>query len=282
MIIKSTELVNQLKEELKDKVSSMRSKPKLAIITDGHDRASEGYMKRKHKFGEEIGVEVETLNPFENLKAMSYPLSTTFPAWVDSIMAEKYSGAIVQLPIKEEIGNPFVAINKIPVYKDADKFTTAAIGELAQGDLSQLSATPKGIIKLIEYLGYNIEGKDIVIINRTNVIGKPLALALIQMGATVTVCHSKTIDLKAKMRKADIIISAIGIPNKFNIGDVSSNQLIIDAGTTFVNGKQFGDFNTEEIENHYGDNIKITSPTGCIGPLTVACLFENLIDDMLK
>lgn len=282
MIIKSTNLVNEIKLELKDKVSKLKNVPSLAIVTDGQDRASEGYMKRKHKFGEEIGVKVETLNPFEELKKMNFPLYKTFPHWMDYHVTMNYDGAIVQLPIKEDIGNPFFAINRLPVAMDADKFTTAAIGELAQGDLNQLSATPKGIIRLIEHLGYNVVGKDIVIINRTNVIGKPLALALIQMGATVTVCHSKTKNLKKKMRNADIIISAIGIPNFFGVEHTSINQLIIDAGTTFVDGKQIGDFKTQEIEDYYGEDIEITSPTGCIGPLTVACLFENLINDLQK
>lgn len=282
MIIKSNELINLIKEELKDKVSKLNYVPTLAIVTDGRDRASEGYMRRKHSFGEEIGVKVETLNPFEELKEINCPLYKLFPYWMETYVTDNFDGAIVQLPIAEDIGNPFYAINQIPLGMDSDKFTTKAIGKLAQGDLAQISATPKGIIKLIEFLGYDLNGKDVVIVNRTNVIGKPLALALIQKGATVTVCHSRTKELRKKMKTADIVITAIGVPKAFGVEDVSINQLVIDAGTTFVNGKQIGDFDTQAIEDFYGEDIEITSPTGCIGPLTVACLFENLINDLLK
>lgn len=275
MIINSKNIVDNIKNNLINTVQNLHSAPKLAIVTDGKDRASEGYMQRKHKFGKEIGVEVETLNPFNSIDN-----EEEFASWVKQIQ-KHYDGIIIQLPLAN-VNNPFLAIENIDLHKDSDKFTTSAVGQLSQGNLKQLSATPKGILYLLyELLGNKekIKGKDIIIVNRTNIIGKPLSLALMHLGATVTVCHSQTKDLKNKMKSADIVITAIGKPHYFDSSFVDKGQVIIDAGTTFVDGKQMGDFNTQEIEQAFGEEIIITAPTGCVGPLTVACLFETLIED---
>lgn len=233
-IIDGKAIAAQKLGELKSRIKKLGIKPKLAIVMVKGDAATEIYVRLKRKAAEEVGIETEVVDSLEKVSPDA-------------------DGIIVQLPYP----NQKEIIAKIPFAKDVDGLT---------GKSAFLPATVKGILAALA--GFEIEGKDVTIIGRSQEVGKPLALALIDLGATVTVCHSKTQNLKRKTKNADILVSATGKPGLVTAEMVKSGAVVIDVGSPK------GDVNFENVSKTV---LAITPVPGGIGPLTVISLLENTL-----
>lgn len=277
----SEKILNEVKEE----ISYLEYKPKLVVISVGEDQASKVYIKNKKKACEFTGIDFEEIhmstskNLFDELMKLVNKLN------VDDTI----DGILIQKPIpdltKKQEELLFLSIHP---EKDVDGFGPVSSLNLYSNTEKILPCTPKGVITLLEEYKIGIEGKHIVIIGRSNIVGKPLALALLNRNATVTICHSKTKDLYNILKTANIIISAVGIP-KFITATMPPNDIeaIIDVGINRdENGKLCGDvdyfniidrfnFQEDELDDH--QKHYITPVPGGVGPMTVASLMQNIL-----
>lgn len=259
------EIVNVLSREIK----RIKIKPHLVIIQVGSRADSDSYIKQKKIFGERIGAKVTHLKFKENIIEKKL-LSVILKCNTD----KKVSGIIVQLPLPKHL-NSFVVIEAISPNKDVDGLTSLNLKKLITNDESGfLPATPKGIISLLEYYKISLRGKKIVVVGRSPWLGKPLALLLMNNGATVTVCHSGTKNLATETKNTEILIVATGKPKLIGKKHVSKGQVVIDVGINKVGDKLVGDVDFEAVKNI----VKAITPVpGGVGPLTVASLFQNLV-----
>lgn len=180
------------------------------------------------------------------------------------------NGIMVQQPLDKKLN---AVCDLIPVEKDVDCLSLSALEKLYHNTARVASATPTAVLRLLQFYNVSLAGKHVVIVGRGNAVGKPLALLMLNNNATVTVCHSKTINLKDVCKTADILVSCCGVPHLIDDTFVSENTVVIDVGLSFVDGKAFGDVNTEKIANC----CKAYSPVpGGVGPVTRACVFDNL------
>jgi methylenetetrahydrofolate dehydrogenase (NADP+)/methenyltetrahydrofolate cyclohydrolase len=241
--------------------------PLLATVQVGDDPASASYLKAKHKAADEVGIRSESHHlpadtPPDKLEALLGQLNTNL----------KVNGILVQLPLPPGFNEEKV-IERIIPYKDVDGLHPINAGKLAAGYEELVPCTPKGVVKLLNYYKVPIAGSRAVIINRSNLVGRPLANLLLNRDATVTVCHSKTPNLSGMTRTADILISAVG-KEVFQVraDHVKPNSAVVDVGLTRVNGKLRGDVEFDKVKRIAG---YITPVPGGVGPMTVACLLEN-------
>lgn len=275
-IIDGKELSKKLKDSLKLSVSKISGrKPRLVIISIGEDPASKIYIRNKRKACEEIGIELIVVEENENISrddALSLIDEFNGDVFVDGIM--------VQEPLPKHLEG---MSEEILPEKDVDGFTSANIGKLFLGEgFFFLPCTPAGIIELIDSTEFPIEGKHVVIIGRSKIVGKPLAGLLLHRNATVTICHSKTEDLEEICRTSDILISAVGKPKFVTrefIGD--NTRVVIDVGINRLeDGKVVGDVDFDDVSevfnDRYNDNY-ITPVPGGVGPMTVAGLMVNTV-----
>jgi len=185
---------------------------------------------------------------------------------------------LVQLPLPPQI-DPVMVINAIDPEKDVDGFHPVNVGRMVTGQDCLEPCTPKGIIRLIQETGKPIRGKNAVVIGRSNIVGKPVSLMLLQNDATVTICHSKTSGLEEICKRADILVVAIGRPNFIDSRYVKDGATVIDVGTNRVGDKLVGDVNFEEVKQIAG---WITPVPGGVGPMTITMLLENTLQAALK
>ena len=186
----------------------------------------------------------------------------------------RFDGILVQLPLPKHI-DELKVLNTISPDKDVDGFHFNNIGKMVVGDNTGfLSCTPYGIMQLLDEYNIDVEGKDVVIVGRSNIVGKPMALLLIQKRATVQVCNTRTKDMREKLKNADIVIAAAGVPNLIGLDDVKKGAIVIDVGINRVDGKLCGDVNFEEIKNIAS---YITPVPGGVGPMTIASLMKNTL-----
>ncbi len=244
-------------------------KPFLATIQVGDDPASSSYLRGKHKAAEEVGIQSENHH---------MPASTTQDK-LEALLGQlntnpRVHGILVQLPLPRGFDEDRV-IERIIPYKDVDGLHPINEGRLAAGKEELVPCTPKGIIKLLSHYKVPIAGQRAVIINRTTLVGRPLANLFLNRDATVTVCHSKTPDLAQVTKTADILVSAVG-RETFQIkpDHVRPKAAVVDVGLTRVEGKLRGDVNFEAVSKLAGF---ITPVPGGVGPMTVACLLENTV-----
>jgi len=244
-------------------------KPFLATIQVGDDPASSSYLRGKHKAAEEVGIESENHHlsastPQDKLEALLGQLNTN----------PKIHGILVQLPLPHGFDEDRI-IERIIPYKDVDGLHPINEGRLAAGKEELVPCTPKGIVKLLFHYKVPIAGQRTVIINRTTLVGRPLANLFLNRDATVTVCHSKTPNLTQVTRTADILVSAVG-REKFQIkpDHVKPKAAVVDVGLTRVEGKLRGDVDFGAVSKLAGF---ITPVPGGVGPMTVACLLENTV-----
>ncbi len=244
-------------------------KPFLATIQVGDDPASSSYIRGKHKAAEEVGIQSENHH---------MPASTTQDK-LEALLGQlntnpRVHGILVQLPLPRGFDEDRV-IERIIPYKDVDGLHPINEGRLAAGKEELVPCTPKGIIKLLSHYKVPIAGQRAVIINRTTLVGRPLANLFLNRDATVTVCHSKTPDLAQVTKTADILVSAVG-RETFQIkpDHVRPKAAVVDVGLTRVEGKLRGDVNFEAVSKLAGF---ITPVPGGVGPMTVACLLENTV-----
>lgn len=275
MIIDGKGIAAEIREELKLKIGSIGQSLTLAIIQVGDLPQSNLYIKQKKRVGALLGVEVMHItlsseSTFDHVKNKIEELN------VD----ESITGIILQLPLPEKISEQTNdLVNCIDPKKDADGLTAHNLGSLVRGAEGIVPATPKGIISLCRRSGIEIAGKKVAVVGRSFLVGKPAALAFLAEDATVTIAHSKTIDLKEITQSADIVIAAIGRAKFFDASYFRVGQAVIDVGINeFLNGddqttKMVGDVDFDEVSKIVA---AITPVPGGVGPMTVISLFENL------
>lgn len=258
-------------EKIREEHSQLKEKygkpAGLAVVIVGSNPASQVYVKNKIKACENVGFYSENIELDENISEKELLQE------IDRLNKnDRINGILVQLPLPAHI-NELKIIDSISPEKDVDGFHVSNIGKMVIGDETGfLSCTPYGIMQLLEEYKIEIAGKDAVIIGRSNIVGKPMALMLIQKGATVQVCNSKTKDLRKKLSKADIIIVAAGVPKLLKKEDVKEGAVVIDVGINRVDGKICGDVDYEEVAEK---TSYITPVPGGVGPMTIASLIKN-------
>lgn len=263
----------QIKDELKEKVLQLKEEGReicLAVIQVGNDPASCVYVGNKKKACAYIGI-----------KSLSYelPYETTEEELIALIEKlnndDSVHGILVQLPVPEHINEKNI-INAISPKKDVDGFHPASVGALSIGEKGFVSCTPAGIIQLLKRSDIEIAGKECVVIGRSNIVGKPMAMLLLRENGTVTICHSKTKDLKEVCKRADILVVAIGRPKMIDASYVKEGAVVIDVGIhRDENNKLCGDVDYASVEPVAG---AITPVPGGVGPMTIAMLMNNCVE----
>lgn len=274
-LIDGKKISKEIKDELKAKVEQYKKEGKecsLAVIQVGNDPASSVYVGNKKKACEYIGI-----------GSVSYelPEETTEQDLLDLIAKlnndRKINGILCQLPLPKHIDEDKI-INAISPEKDVDGFHPQSVGSLVIGQPGFVSCTPAGIIELLKRSGIEISGKNCVVIGRSNIVGKPMSLLMLRENATVTICHSKTKDLQAVCKQADILIVAIGKPQYIGAEYVKDGAVVIDVGIhRDENNKLCGDVKFDEVEPVAS---YITPVPGGVGPMTIAMLMNNCVSAM--
>ena len=272
----------ELRETIAQLQAAGKRAPKLAIVIVGHNPASETYVANKIKACGEVGIEAEKI-AFEADITEQQLLAEVSRLNHDATI----DGFIVQLPLPEHISETTI-MSAIDRRKDVDGLTPENVGRTVQGLPSIISATPRGIRELLAYFQIPTEGRHVVVIGRSNIVGKPIAMLLMQRpylslpsmsaaslgDATVTICHSKTRDLKSICLTADIIIVAAGCPKLLTADMVKEGVTIIDVGINRVDGKLVGDV---DFENVAPKAAYITPVPGGVGPMTIVSLLQNTL-----
>ena len=274
MLLEAKPYVELKIKELKERVEKLETKPKLVIIRVGNDFASGKYVNNKIKRCEEVGIESEIIHLREDISQDQVAFE------IQKLNGNHWvTGILLQLPLPKHLDEKYLT-NLISPSKDVDGFTTENMGRLVLGMEGNVACTPRGIIDLLKFYEIPIEGEDVLIINRSNIVGKPLAHLFLKENATVTIAHSRTRDLREKMANADIIVTAIGKANYFNVWDFELDQTIVDVSINFdENGKMCGDVNKLDygvISNDLFCNL--TPVPGSVGQLTVLSLIEQTIE----
>lgn len=258
-----------IKNELKKEVADNNIKATLAVIQVGNDPASSVYVGNKKKACEYIGIGSASYElPEETSEEELLKL-------IDDLNADdSINGILVQLPVPKHIDDKKI-IERISPLKDVDGFHPESVGNLCIGRDGFVSCTPAGIIELLKRSDITIEGKECVVIGRSNIVGKPMALLLIANNGTVTVCHSKTKDLKAVCKRADILVAAVGKPKMINSEYVKEGSVVVDVGIhRMENGKLCGDVDFDDVKDIVS---AITPVPGGVGPMTIAMLMVNCV-----
>lgn len=266
------ELAKEIRGNLKIEVAELKKQgiiPKLAVIMVGDDKASQVYVRNKSKACDEMGIEYE-----EYLKDASTTQEELLNL-IDELNArEDISGILLQSPIPKHL-DIREAFNRIDYKKDVDGFNPINVGKLAIGEDCFISCTPYGVVKLLEANNIKIEGKHVVILGRSNIVGRPLIQCMLNEHATVTVCHSRTQNLKEFTKQADILISAIGKAKFVTEDMVKDGAVVIDVGINRNDeGKLVGDVDYENVEPK---TSYITPVPGGVGPMTIAMLMNNVV-----
>lgn len=271
-LISGKEVSQKVKDEIKSQTKLLKDKGisvKLAVIIVGDDPASHIYVKNKKKACEYVGFESLEYALDENTS------EEELLELIDKLNKDKtVNGILCQLPLPNHIDEKKI-IDSISPLKDVDAFHPVNVGKIMIGDYEFLPCTPAGIMRLIESTSYDVSGKDCVIIGRSNIVGKPMAMLMLHKNATVTICHSRTKNIEEKIKKADIVIAAVGIP-KFVKGDmVKDGALVIDVGINRMSdGKLCGDVDFDEISKKASF---ITPVPGGVGPMTISMLMQNTL-----
>ena len=276
-ILDGKALAAQVRAGLKGKIDALVRRgvqPGLAVILAGDDAASKVYVRNKTHACEEVGVRSQQID---------YPASVTQEELIGRIRKlnadPAVHGILVQLPLPQPIDAARVLAAVAPE-KDVDGFHQANLGALLAGRPGVVPCTPLGCLRLIEHAGVTIAGSHAVVVGRSNIVGKPVAQLLLQRDATVTICHSKTRDLAAVCRSADILVAAIGRAKFITADMVKPGACVIDVGINRLpDGKLAGDVDTERVKDVAG---WITPVPGGVGPMTIAMLLENCLNAASK
>jgi methylenetetrahydrofolate dehydrogenase (NADP+)/methenyltetrahydrofolate cyclohydrolase len=273
MIISGKELSYELRCEIVERVKVIKNiydvAPHLAVIIVGDDPATQSYVKGKSKACDEVGITNTTIQLPSDVSQQD--LIQT----IDELNRNsKIDGILVQLPLPNHIDEASV-MNYINPLKDVDGFHPVNVDGLYTGKKCIKPCTPLGIIKLLKKANVEIEGKNVVVLGRSNIVGLPVAKMLLDENATVTVCHSRTKNLKEITSQADILIVAIGKPKFVTADMVKDGAVVIDVGVNRVDGKLVGDVDFDNVEHK---TSVITPVPGGIGPMTITCLLENTIE----
>ncbi len=272
MIVDVKAIVKERKEKLKAKVEFLKDKgiiPKLVVIFASNDPASEIYVSKKRNMCKELGIEEEEF-------LLDESITTDKIVSIINNLNEDSSvhGILVQLPVYKHLDDKKI-LDSISPDKDVDGLHPLNLGKLISDQEGLVSCTPKGIMTIIDELGIDITGKNAVVVGRSVLVGKPIAHLLLNKGATITICHSKTSDLKEHTSRADILVVAVGKAKLITADMVKEGSTIIDVGINRIDGKIVGDVDTEIIQNiaKY-----ITPVPGGVGLTTVLSLLENVTE----
>ncbi len=274
MIISGKEISVKIKDQLKEEVSKIKETyprlPKLVVILVGDNQASQTYVRNKERGCQYIGIESEILRhdaSFSEIELLQEINDLNNDDTVD--------GILVQLPLPQHINEEKV-LDAIVPSKDVDGFHPENVAKLFLGQHSLVPCTPKGMMVLLEEINYDLAGKEVVIVGRSNIVGKPVALLCLQKNATVTIAHSQTKDLKAVCSRADVLIAAIGKPKFFNHEYVKDGAVVLDVGINRdENNKLCGDVDFDDVK----DKVSAITPVpGGLGPMTITMLMKNTIE----
>lgn len=276
-LIDGKKISQEIKDELKEKVAELKEQGiegALAVIQVGNDPASSVYVRNKKRACEYIGIRSESYE---------LPEETTEDELLTLIEMlnedPKINGILCQLPVPVHMDENKI-IRTIAPEKDVDGFHTQNVGALVVGQTGFVSCTPAGVIQLLKRSGIEIAGKHCVVVGRSNIVGKPMALLMLQENATVTICHSRTADLQSMCRQADILIVAVGKPKMITAEYVKEGATVIDVGIhRQENGKLCGDVDFEQVAPIAG---AITPVPGGVGPMTIAMLMNNCVEAMTR
>ena len=272
-IIDGKKISQEIKDELREKVTAFKEQGKtftLAVIQVGNDPASSVYVNNKKKACAYIGIES---------RSYELPQETTEEELLDLVRElnedNTVGGILVQLPLPEHIDEDKVLLAISPE-KDVDGFHPMNVGNLSIGRPSFVSCTPAGIIQLLKRSGVEIQGKECVVLGRSNIVGKPMAMLLLRENGTVTVCHSRTKNLKEITKRADILVVAIGKPKFVDASYVKEGAVVIDVGIhRNEDNKLCGDVDFDSVAPH---TSAITPVPGGVGPMTIAMLMNNCVE----
>lgn len=268
MILDGKKTSEKIKNQLKLEFSKLTTPAKLVVILVGEDSASKVYVKAKQKACAEVGVLCDVINMDSSIS------QNDLIEKIQELNNDKdVHGILVQLPLPNHLNEDLI-INTIDFKKDVDGFHLLNKGSLFNGLDSVVPATPLGVITLLNEYNINLSGKNALVIGRSNIVGKPMAILLLNNNATVTMAHRKTADLKQHTLNADVIISAVGKPNLITADMVKEGAIIVDVGISRVNKKVVGDVDFEEVLKKAG---AITPVPGGVGPMTIAMLLKNLL-----
>ena len=271
--IDGIEVSNAVKEILSRAVTQLKSEglvPCLATVLIGDDPASATYVKNKHNACEKIGIKTK------DHKLSSETTQDELNQIIDNLNQDKdVDGILVQLPLPKHL-NEFTTVSRILPLKDVDGLTPQNVGLLAIGKSILKPCTPSGIMEMFYYYKIELEGKNVVLINRSNLIGKPLYHLLLQNNATVTICHSKTKNLKEICQTADIVITGVGDRTKFTLTSdmIKKDSIVIDVAISSQDGKLVGDADFDDVIQKASF---VTPVPGGVGPMTVAMLLKNTV-----
>jgi len=276
-LISGKEVSAQVKERVRAQAEELKAKGieiGLAVVIVGDNPASRVYVNSKKKACEAVGF-----NSYE----YALPEETTEQELLDLVQVlnndPKVNGILVQLPLPKQI-NEEAIINAISAEKDVDAFHPMNVGKIMIGSYAFLPCTPAGAMELIDSTGVDVSGKNCVVIGRSNIVGKPMAMLLLHRSGTVTICHSRTQDLPSVTREADILVAAVGRANFVTADMVKEGAVVIDVGINRLdNGKLCGDVDFEAVEPKAS---WITPVPGGVGPMTIAMLMKNTLTAMKK
>lgn len=266
--LRSKELTTEYKE-IVAKLAEVNVVPKLVVVTVGEDEASKVYVGQKQRKAIQIGMRFDWITLPEDIT------QATLSNQIEKLnQDDEVSGMIVQFPLPKHLDEKLVKEEILPS-KDVDGFHPYNVGKLVGNDATVVACTPKGIVNLLDHYQINPAGKNITIVGRSQIVGLPLSLLLTHLNGTVTVCHTRTADLKAHTRNADIVISAVGRAGTITADHLKPGAVVIDVGINrLANGKLAGDVNYDEV---FDKVSAITPVPGGVGPMTVAMLMEQTI-----
>jgi len=268
MLLDGKTLSLKLKEELRENLNFINEKLKLVVISIGDDEASKVYINKKRLLASELGIEFLEIH-YDNVTEsdiIEKIISLNNDSSVTSIM--------VQLPLPKYLNEKRI-LNTINPFKDADGLSAMNLGKLVMNEDGIIPCTPKGIVKLLNEYNISLKGKNVVIVGRSNIVGKPLFNLLLNLDATVTICHSKTKNLGNYTKKADILIVATGVSKLIKKEHIKDGVIIVDVGINREDGKIVGDVDFNDVS----DKVSYITPVpGGVGPLTVIMLMTNVLE----
>lgn len=271
-VLDGKQIAKDYRQGLKDQVEELTSKgytPKLSVILVGNDGASLSYVKSKKKAAEKIGITSEIVHLDEDTSEEEVLKELDRLNNDDSV-----SGILVQVPLPDQVSEQKV-LESIDPAKDVDGFHPANIGKLYIDEQTFVPCTPLGVMELLNHADMDLEGKNAVVIGRSHIVGQPVSKLLLQKNATVTIIHSRTKDMHAHLKDADVIVSAVGRPGLVTKDDVKEGAVVIDVGNTpDENGKLKGDVEYDEVKEVAG---AITPVPGGVGPMTITMVLNNTL-----
>ena len=269
MIIDGKQIAKKLRSSIAKQVAKLDRKPGLAVILVGDDPASAVYVRNKDNACKEVGFYSEKINKSANITQAEL-LSEVERLNKD----DKIDGILVQLPLPSHLDANQV-IEAINPNKDVDGFHSENIGKLMQNKAYLRPCTPKGVMTMLATTGVDLVGKDCVVVGASNIVGRPMAMELLNARATVTICNSKTQDLSGKLKQADVIVAAVGIPKMIQGDWIKAGVIIIDVGINRLDdGTLVGDVDFDAVQDKAA---WITPVPGGVGPMTIATLLENTL-----